>query len=482
MSQSLALSIISSFALVMIAFSAVRRYSRGLDLFLVSERRVGTLVGAMSIAATWIWAPSLFIAAQKSYQQGLPGILWFTVPNVACLMVFALFAVRIRTVLPHGYTFPEYIAHRYDRKTHLVYLFAFLALQVCSLAVQLIAGASLLNSLSGMPYAIGVIVIAVVFTSYSLIDGLHSSIRTEVLQLLIIWTGIAILVPLAVIKAGGITTVLAGLGGVSGKFTHAFDADVAYSFGITVTIGLMSGPVGDQKFWMRAFALREGSVVKGFLLGAMFFGIVPVVMSLLGFVAAGNHEAAAQVVAGSVPAQQVGPEVIRNLLPAGGLILFVLVVLSSLASTGGSAICAGGSLVAVDVYRTYRNPGASNAEMLKVARGSVLALSIAAVGIALVPGITILGLFLFYGTLRSSTLIPTILTLYMTRIPSWGIFWGVTSAIALGVPTYFYGELSGNVHVKVMANIGILVISAVFPVIAQCTSRRNTHEVSQMPD
>ena len=471
MSQSLALSIISSFALVMLAFSAVRRYSKGLDQFLVSERRVGMLVGAMSIAATWIWAPSLFIAAQKSFQQGLPGILWFTVPNVACLMVFALFAFRIRKVLPRGYTFPEYIAYRYDTKTHIVYVFAFLALQVCSLAVQLIAGASLLNSLSGTPYSVGVLLIAIVFTSYSLIDGLHSSIRTEVLQLIIIWTGIAILVPLVVTKAGGISTVIAGLGGVSGKFANPFDANVAYSFGITVTIGLMSGPVGDQKFWMRAYALKEGTVVKAFILGAVFFGIVPVAMSLLGFVAAGNHEAAARVIAGSVPAQQVGPEVIGTLLPAGGMVLFVLVVLSSLASTGGSAICAGGSLVAVDIFRTYVKPSASNAEMLKIARCSVLALSVAASWIALVPGITILGLFLFYGTLRSSTLMPTILTLYMNRIPSWGIFGGVASAIVLGVPTYFYGELAGITHVKVMANLGIIVISTVIPLVAMRMAR-----------
>ncbi len=477
MSQTLVLSILTSFGLVMFTASLVRRSSRGLELFLVSKRSVGTLVGGMSVAATWIWAPSLFIAAQKSFQQGLPGIMWFTVPNVACLMVFAFLAARIRRVFPRGYTLPEYIALRYDRKTHLIYLASFLALQVCSLAVQLIAGAALLVSLSGVPYAVAVLVIAAVFTSYSLIDGLYSSIRTEVMQLVIIYFGIGVLVPLAVSRAGGIDTLIAGLAGFDGTHGNIFDAHVAYSFGITVTIGLMSGPVGDQKFWQRAFAFGEGKVVGGFLLGGLLFAVVPITMSMLGFVAAGYPEAVAQVRSGMVSAQQVGPEVITHLLPGWGPVLFVLVVLSSLASTGGSALCAGGSLTAVDIYRKYVHPDASESRMLRISRWSVLGTSLAAVGIALIPGITILSLFLFYGTLRSSTLAPTVLTLFLERVPPWGVFWGVGISITLGLPTYILGELADNVHVKVAANIGIVFVSAVLPLVGVLTSRCRQHEV-----
>ncbi|MBM3300255.1 MAG: hypothetical protein FJY85_09900, partial [Deltaproteobacteria bacterium] len=275
MSSGEVLSILTSFGVVMLVVSLIRRYSRGIELFLVSKRSVGLIVGAMSVAATWIWAPSLFLAAQKAFQQGLPGVMWFTAPNVACLMVFAVLAARIRRVFPRGYTLPEYIALRYDRKTHLMYLFCFLVLQICSLAVQLIAGAAMLASMSGTPYAMAVIIIAAIFTSYALVDGLYSTIRTEVLQLLIIYIGIVTLIPLAVKAGGGVSTVAHGFSGFDGKYGNLFDAHVAYSFGITVTIGLMSGPIGDQKFWQRAFAFADGNVVRGYLLGALMFGVVP---------------------------------------------------------------------------------------------------------------------------------------------------------------------------------------------------------------
>ncbi|MDM8549990.1 hypothetical protein QUF72_07940 [Desulfobacterales bacterium HSG2] len=74
-SHTLTLAIVITFGTAMFTTSAVRRRSGGLDRFLVTDRSVGTWIGAMSVASTWIWAPALFIAAQKAYQQGLPGLM-----------------------------------------------------------------------------------------------------------------------------------------------------------------------------------------------------------------------------------------------------------------------------------------------------------------------------------------------------------------------------------------------------------------------
>lgn len=472
-SQATTLAIVSVFAATMLVTSALRRRRADLDLFLVADRSVGTLVGAMSVASTWIWAPALFLAAQKSFQQGLPGLFWFTAPNVLCLVFFAFLAVRIRKVFPRGYTLPQYIASRFDAKTHIVYLFAFLSLQICSLGVQLIAGAALLNAMGGVPYGPAVVVLAVTFTAYSLIDGLRSSIRTDLMQMAVIIGGIALLVPRAVETGGGWNTVAAGLAGYSGTFGNIFDPWVAYSFGITVTIGLMSGPVGDQQHWQRAFSFREGSAFPGYLLGAALFAIVPLSMGLLGFVAAGNSGAAPGVYSGAVAAQEVGADVIRTLLPQWGLVAFIVMILSGLASTGDSALCAGGSLIAVDVYRRYIDPECSDAVALTVSRCAVAAIALAAVGIALIPGITILSLFLFYGTLRSSTLMPTVLLLFRKNIPAWGVFRGVTGAMIIGLPLYLAGEMLGNVHMKVAANVAIILVSVAFPLLGELRAARH---------
>lgn len=462
-SSTATIAIALTFGAFMMTTSAVRRKAPGLDIFLVADRNVSAWEGAFSVASTWIWAPALFIAAQKAYQQGAAGLFWFTAPNVGCLILFAFVAPRIRNLFPKGYTFPQYISMRFDKKTHLLYLFNFFSLQVCSLAVQLIAGGALLSGFGGIPYPVAVLMLALIFTSYSLIDGLKTSIRTDLFQMVIIFGGILLLVPCAILRSGGLHTLSSGLSGVTGQFGNIFDPGVAYTFGITVTIGLFSGPFGDQQHWQRVFGFREGAVKKGYLMGAALFAIVPLSLGLLGFIGGAMPEAAPMVRAGVYNAQMVGMEVVHQLLPGWGGMVFLVMVICGLASTGDSALCAGGSLVAVDVYHRYIRPGADEKKLLQISRGAILAISILAVIIAFIPGITILALFLFYGTLRSSTFMPTLYLVFRKEVSSEGIFFGVLFAIAAGLPMYIAGETLSNVHLKVGANIFIIVVSFFVP-------------------
>ena len=70
--------------------------------FLVASRKVGWFFGGTSIAASWIWAPALFVSVQLAYQKGLAGIFWFTFPNIIALALFAFLAPKIRELLPEG--------------------------------------------------------------------------------------------------------------------------------------------------------------------------------------------------------------------------------------------------------------------------------------------------------------------------------------------------------------------------------------------
>lgn len=83
------------------------------ESFHVADRRIGTGVAAMSIAATWIWAPSLFVSAEKAYTSGIPGLFWFLVPNVLCLVLFIPFAKRMRSAYPEGVTLTGYMTTVY---------------------------------------------------------------------------------------------------------------------------------------------------------------------------------------------------------------------------------------------------------------------------------------------------------------------------------------------------------------------------------
>ena len=134
--------ILAVYAVLMIGVTLMfTRKTTDAEGFHVADRRIGSVIAAMSIAATWIWAPSLFTSSEMAYTRGVPGMFWFTVPNVLCLILFIPFAKRIRAQYPEGITLTGYMAERYHSgKVKGVYSFQLGALAVLSTAVQLLAG------------------------------------------------------------------------------------------------------------------------------------------------------------------------------------------------------------------------------------------------------------------------------------------------------------------------------------------------------
>ena len=87
---------------------------------------------------------------------------------------------------------------------------------------------------------------------------------------------------------------------------------------------------------------------------------------------------------------------------------------------------------------------------IRKTRSAMAVLLIAGILIANIPGITVTHLFLFYGTLRASTLLPTVMTLKGVRLNAKGIIAGVVTALAVGLPVFAYGSVlnSGPSKIK----------------------------------
>ena len=441
-----------------------RRYRNTKSQFLVADRSLGGWESAFSIAATWIWAPALFISAQKAHDQGVVGLFWFTVPNILCLIIFASFAKMIRKVMPEGFTLSDYIRSRYSGRVQVLYLIQLGGLAVCSFAVQLLAGGKVISSLTGIPFVWVTISLAAIALAYSAFSGLKASVVTDYAQMILIFAVGFVLVPWVVSRAGGIGAVIEGLGGSTGKHVNLFNADgrdVFYTFGIPVTIGLLAGPFGDQSFWQRAFATEEKAVRGAFVKGALIFGIVPLIMSLLGFVAAGKGWQVAD-------SQLVNLEAVSRLLPTWTLIPFVYMLMSGLVSTLDSNLCAVASMAGHDLLNRNKTPASEpegDRRVVRYSRWSMFALAIAAIAIANIPDLRILYLFLFYGTLRASTLLPTVMTLLGVKLAERGVFWGIVVSILVGLPVFAYGKFEKITWLVVAGALGTVIASGLIAVL-----------------
>lgn len=441
------LIVLLTYAVVMIWVTvSMTKKENNIEKFCVGNRNTGWMMSALSIAATWIWAPALFTSTENAYTKGFAGLFWFLVPNVLCLILFIPFAKKIREEMPEGITLSGYMYGKYHSKAvRNTYLFQLGALSALSTGVQLLAGSKILSMLTGIPFAAMTIIMAVIAFSYSQFSGIKASILTDAVQMVFMLAASIGFVAFGVKNGGGLETLVTGLGGAAGDTGSLFSKrgwEIFLGFGLPTTIGLISGPFGDQCFWQRAFCIRKDRIGRAFFVGALLFGIVPLSMGMLGFIGAGMGYVAADT-------GLINFELISTLFPTWAVIPFLFMIVSGLLSTIDSNLCAISSLT-TDIFKEKTLGKTKFAMILLLAVG---------IAVANIPGLTVTHLFLMYGTLRAATLVPTIFTFKGIELKPRGIVAGIISALIIGLPVFGYGNMEGIAIYKTAGSLLTVILS-----------------------
>ncbi|MBI4119313.1 MAG: hypothetical protein HY456_00515 [Parcubacteria group bacterium] len=408
------------------------------ETFLVSERTVGFFLGAVTVAVSWVWAIALFVSSQKAYEQGIPGLFWFTLPNAGALILFSFLAARMRKIFDRGYTLPEFMGKRFNRRMELLYSFSIFVAQSYAVIVNLTAALLMLNLVTGIPKPTLIVILGLMMVSLSLLKGIRSSLVEDTIKAVLIGVVAFVIVPWTISASGGISSVVGGLGGLKGGFLNLFDPKVAWAFGVPITISLLSGIVIDQQQWQRAFSMKGEIVRRSFLLGGFLFVFVPLMLGLLGYVAA-NSASGVEVTQN----QLAGFSAVIHFIPQAGVIAFTAMILAALVAAGSSALSAVSSIGAIDMYKAVK-PDASDRQLLTASRSAMILLALIAMGIALIPNIQLLYLILVVGVFRGALFLPTILSLFWPKLSARFTFWGIILGMAIGVPLFVYGSIVKN--------------------------------------
>lgn len=118
-------------------------------------------------------------------------------------------------------------------------------------------------------------------------------------------------------------------------------------------------------------------------------------------------------------------------------------------STIDSNLCAVSSLT-TDIFQE---------NTMKKTKLSMILLLTAGIAVANIPGLTVTHLFLMYGTLRASTLLPTIFTLKGIRLAPQGIVVGVITAMVIGLSVFGYGNIKGIAIYKTTGSLLTVFLS-----------------------
>ena len=421
--------------------------SQGKESFFAANRNIWLIPLIFSITASWIQAPALIVSAEVAYKWGWQGLLWFAVPNGIVLVFFAPFAKRIRERLPFGFTLSDYMRRTYGERVHKVYLFQLTVVAVCVFAAQMLAGGVLISYITGMNYLTVCALLSIGTLAYSSFGGLRASVAADFFHIGATIITIFLFAPIMV-NMIGLDTVLTGM-----SSAHVDSIELALTYGIPTAVGLMTGAFGDQSLWQRSFATRIQHLRKAFTASGLFFFLVPMSTGMLGFVASGSGMELDNPQLANIMA-------VNELMPTWAVIPFTIMVVGALASTMDNCLVSISTLMGHDLT-TKGNP-------LRRGRIAGAVAAVVGMGIASIPGLTLIHLWLMYATLRAATFGPTVLTFIRNdwRPSARGIYIGVPASLAIAMPLFIYGSFVPEAGMlKTVGSVLVVVISVTLAIV-----------------
>jgi SSS family solute:Na+ symporter len=424
---SLHLTLIVLYSAVVVGLGIwTARYVRSSSAFFVAGRSLGPGLVLATMLAANIGAGSTVGVAGLAYRDGISAWWWVGSAGLGSI-VFAMFvAPRLwRVAREHDfYTTGDYLEFRYGPRvrgaaTALVALGA-LAL----LAGQLIAGASILNVVTGIPRWGGALVGGAIMTAYFTAGGLLGSAWVNTLQLVVMLAGFAVALPAVVEGAGG-------LQGLVGQAAPAWFGDITYSAGPGSgwTLLALTGPafIVSPGLIQKAYGARSASAVRiGVGLNAaalLAFAFVPVLMGM----------AARVTMPDITDPNAVLPSLLTHGLPPWLGALGLAAIFSTEVDTCDAILFMLSTSASKDLYKRFLNPAADDRQLLRVAR--IAAVAGGATGVLLSIWLqTVIGaLTVFYSLLVVTLFVPIIGGLYVTRARERDAL----AAVMAGVTTLF---------------------------------------------
>jgi SSS family transporter len=437
-------------AVLLIGRWTSRRIGTAEDFHLCG-RSLGRLPAALSLAATEFSGSGLIGGAGLAYAIGISGAYWNLTAVPAWILVGLTATVTLRKLTLD--TVPGFLGARYGISARRLVAVLQMTEAVVFTAVQIQVSALSLSTLFGMDRTIAAGLTTVVFVAYTAMGGLWAVVWTDVLQYVILMSGVLIGLPLALQKVGWLAGLRAAL--PAGHFDLgrlglmeplAWMALCVYSYST------------DQTYMQRVFASSNARVAR---FAYVYTGINYLVFGLC---VAGMGMVASVLLPGLPHQDEALPALIHDVLPAGLRGFFLTAILATTMSTASAWLAASSSLFVQDIYEPLKGARLEQRTLLVASRLATVVVAAGALAIALVaPGVVNAVVF---STLvaPAAVFFPMMLGLYWKGARRRAGFTAILAGALAGVASQvlLYGKaggLLGEVHPLFFGpGVGVLVL------------------------
>lgn len=330
-----------------------------LQNYFMGSRSMGGLVLAMTLVATYTSASSFLGGPGLAASWGLTQS-WVAAIQIGTAFLtlgiigkkFALISRRIGAV-----TITDYFKTRYDSPVVVILCgICLVVFFLTQMIAQFIGGATLVTSVTGLPYWAALSLFAAVVILYTSIGGFKAVVITDTFQGIIMTIGTFLLLFFVIRAGGGMEQLTAQLDaanpgwnllgkGEFGRDVIALSPGYLISFWILVGVGTLGLP----QTAVRGMGFKDTQSMHK----AMIYGTVVVGILMIGMHFAGALTLPLLPEEGIASTDQVIPYVVLNYMPPLAAGMFLAAPLAAVMSTVSSLLILASATIIKDLYLTY---------------------------------------------------------------------------------------------------------------------------------
>ncbi|KIL46729.1 sodium:solute symporter family protein [Jeotgalibacillus soli] len=443
-------------SVISIGFYMKTRIQNEID-FLAAGGKLGVWVGGATLAATQMSAGTAIGSVGFHYQVGY-NFAWIWLAIWGSWMIMALFiAPKMKAFFnsTKALTIPDLLGTRFE--SNAIRVIAVLIMMVCfgmTIVAELVGGSYLLNIVFNIPITVGVLIIAAVFITYTVIGGLFAIAYTDLLQMLVFTIGFAIAVPFVVSHAGGFSALNENLASIDPSLiANGMPSSVLTAVAISFFIMMLGYPI----IAIRFYSIKDNKTIRRAVgVSFIFQAIIAVSIAILGV--------SARVIYPDLTSPDLASSTIAvDLLPPvlGGLL--IAAILAAIQSTVSAVLLMLGSGISHDIMKVVMKKNLSDKHQLKITRIVVLVMGILPIPFALNPLPLIQQIWINAAALiGSSFAVATLLGLYWKRATTAGAITSMVGGIGSAIIWLYLGNPFGieAVYISLPVSLfGMIIVS-----------------------
>ncbi|MEV0963519.1 MULTISPECIES: sodium:solute symporter [unclassified Streptomyces] len=417
------------------------RRAKSKSEFLVAGRRLGPSMYSGTMAAIVLGGASTIGGVGLGYKYGLSGAWMVFTIGLGLLALSVFFSARIARL--KVYTVSEMLDLRYGGRAGLITGVVMWAYTLMLAVTSTIAYATIFDVLFDMNRTVAIILGGSIVVAYSTLGGMWSITLTDMVQFVVKTIGVLLLLlPIAVVKAGGFAEMKARL---PTEYFAPFGigGETIFTYVLIYTFGMLIG----QDIWQRVFTARDDKVARW---GGTVAGTYCLAYALAGAVVG---TAARVLYPDLANADDAFATIVKDALPLGVRGLVLAAALAAVMSTSSGALIACATVANNDIWQRLRGAVTRRADggphdEVKGNRLFILAMGVAVVGIAIALNNVVEALTVAYNLLVGGLLVPILGGLLWKR----GTVHGALSSVVVG----------GLAVIALMAKFGILANEPIY--------------------